>query len=271
MSSPGTTTTRFLRSAYDAAGVPLGTEIAVSDWSAESQLVPVVAIGNNGDFVVVWQRYQVDGSTWGILARRFRSDGTAKGDAFPVNTFTAGNQGRAEIAMDATGNFVIVWQSEGQDEFGNGVFARRYGSDGMPSGAEFQVNAVGSAHEWGPSVAMHAHGTFVVSWISDALGNGGDARVMIRQFAADGTPLTGDIEVTSGAGRAYAINPYGRLGMDDEGNFVVVWLADQAAPVASNVYAPLLFHGRATGTGLSCQHGSGHGPRFSAGVGGNAG
>jgi len=42
------------------------------------------------------------------------------GSEFQVNTYTTGAQYFPSVAMDATGNFVVVWTSSGQDGDGPG-------------------------------------------------------------------------------------------------------------------------------------------------------
>ena len=44
------------------------------------------------------------------------------------------------MAMNASGNYVIVWISFGQDGDGNGIYAQRDSSNGVPNGLEFRVN-----------------------------------------------------------------------------------------------------------------------------------
>ena len=61
------------------------------------------------------------------------------------NTTTANAQVRPRIAMDASGRAVVVWESSGQDTSGTGVFARLFGSTGLPAGPEFQANALSLA------------------------------------------------------------------------------------------------------------------------------
>jgi len=39
-----------------------------------------------------------------------------------VNTTTSGNQTAPEVAMDGDGDYVVVWQSAGQDGNNTGVF-----------------------------------------------------------------------------------------------------------------------------------------------------
>ena len=45
------------------------------------------------------------------------------------------------MAIDADGDFVVAWQSDGQDGDDDGVFARRFSTPrASPLAAEFQVN-----------------------------------------------------------------------------------------------------------------------------------
>ena len=48
------------------------------------------------------------------------------GEEFQVNTYFSSAQDHPAVAMDEKGNFVITWESEGQDGDGMGVFAKMY-------------------------------------------------------------------------------------------------------------------------------------------------
>src|SRR5262249_56751936 len=105
-----------------------------------------------------------------------------------VNTTAAGDQTAPAVAADALGNFVIVWQSAGQDGDGWGVYGQRFAADGTPLGGEFQVNTTAAGDQRDPDVAVDAAGNFVVTWSS--WGQDGDGwGVYGQRFAADGTPL----------------------------------------------------------------------------------
>ena len=65
-----------------------------------------------------------------------------------VNTTTAGDQSNVEVAADADGDFVLVWQSDGQDGSGLGVYARRYAASGAALGGEFLVNTTTAGDAW---------------------------------------------------------------------------------------------------------------------------
>jgi hypothetical protein len=45
---------------------------------------------------------------------------------FQVSTYMTNDQNYPSVAMDANGNFVIAWQSDGQDGSGSGIFMKRY-------------------------------------------------------------------------------------------------------------------------------------------------
>ena len=44
---------------------------------------------------------------------------TASGTETQVNTTTANSQQRPDVAMDTSGNYVVVWEDFGADEFGH--------------------------------------------------------------------------------------------------------------------------------------------------------
>ena len=54
--------------------------------------------------------------------------------ALAVATPTAGDQSAPAAAMTAGGRLVIVWQSEGQNGHGEGIFAQRFRPDGSALG-----------------------------------------------------------------------------------------------------------------------------------------
>lgn len=52
--------------------------------------------------------------------------GGAVGNEFRVNADTTNNQANPAVARNAEGDFVVAWESNGQDGSGNGIYARRY-------------------------------------------------------------------------------------------------------------------------------------------------
>src|ERR1700681_2169761 len=95
----------------DAPSVsPAGTpNFLVNSVTSGLQIFPAVAMDFRGDFVVAWQSYGQDRSRHRTFAQRFAANGAPQGSELPVNTTVTSFQGFPQIAMDATGDFVIVW------------------------------------------------------------------------------------------------------------------------------------------------------------------
>lgn len=138
---------------------------------------------------------------------------------FRVNTVTSGTQWCSRVAMDDLGNFVVVWERyDSQTSNSKNVYARLYDGLGRPRTREFQVNTSTDDSRSGPCVAMHGSGSFVVAWQS-LRSDGGD--LCFRRFAADGTPLTGELLANSSYLQTYAQVP--QIAMNAAGEFVIIW------------------------------------------------
>ena len=83
------------------------------------------------------------------LEDRALSSAVPVGSEFQVNTYTPNAQMFPEVASDADGDSVVVWQSLGQDGSGWGVYAQRYNNAGVAQGSEFQVNTYTLGHQGG--------------------------------------------------------------------------------------------------------------------------
>src|SRR4029079_7831968 len=97
------------------------------------------------------------------------------GPEFQGNTYTTNGQANPSVASDASGNFVVVWDSSGQDGSSVGVFGQRYASSGSPLGMEFRANTTTANEQSASSVAANAAGSFVVVWnggVQDGSGYG---------------------------------------------------------------------------------------------------
>ena len=152
--------------AYDKFGRSIGDDFLVNQTVYSYQNEPSVAMDADGDFVVTWTSYAQDGDLDGVYARRFNVQGTAKGDEMRVNTTTAYRQDNSDVAMDANGNFVVVWESDQQDGSYSGIYGQRYSAAGVKLGSEFRVNATTYEKQIDPAVGMDADGDFVVTWAS---------------------------------------------------------------------------------------------------------
>ncbi len=76
---------------FDSSGKPTSGEFPVNTHTPGAQERPAVARDAAGNFVVVWESDSQDGSSHGVLGRRFDADGDPLGGEFQVNTYTTGS------------------------------------------------------------------------------------------------------------------------------------------------------------------------------------
>lgn len=142
------------------------------------------------------------------------------GPEFRVNTFTAGNQAFPAVAVNASGGFVVAWESEGQDGSGLGVYAQRFDALGAEVGPEFPVNTYTDLDQSFAAVALRDDGSFLIAWQST--GQDGDGRgVFARLFDHVGDPVGPEFQVntTTYSNQAFphvAVNPVTQ-------GFIITW------------------------------------------------
>ena len=217
---------------FDAAGVAQGGQIQVNTNTTNDQLYAGVAMDVNGNFVITWSSINQDTSGYGIFAQRFDSTGAYVGGEFQVNTTFANDQIYSQVAMDADGDFVIVWESEGQDGSGRGIYGQRYSSAGVAQGTEFLVNTTTAGNQTRASVSMNASGDFGVTWTSaDSSGTG----IYARAFNSAGVPIWAETRInTTTAGN----QDYSSLTVSSNGEAIVAWSSFGQDDAASwGVYA----------------------------------
>jgi hypothetical protein len=206
---------------YNAAGVPQGPEFRVNTYTTQQQLAPAIASDANGNFVVAWASYQDPDAayfTLGIYAQRFDAQGAPLGGEFRVNTYTSHNQHTVAVGMDASGNFVVTWESDFQADQID-LFGQRFDAAGVPQGSEFQVNTYTTGFQQVPSVAVVPAGNFLVVWQSESQ-DGSQGGIFGRCFTAAGVPQGAEFRVNSTtAGNQLS----GAAAAGGNGKFVVVW------------------------------------------------
>jgi hypothetical protein len=137
------------------------------------------------------------------------------------------------VAIDASGDFMVAWQSWLQDGSSDGVYAQRYDESGLKVGGEFRVNTTTDRQQRQASVAMDASGDVVVAWYSyrqDGAGYG----VYAQRYNEIGVPQGGEFRVNT-----YTLGHQGTpaVAMDPFGNFVVAWQSHTQDGNGYGIYA----------------------------------
>jgi len=180
-----------------ADGSPDGDEFVVNEELLSDQGGPVAAGFADGRLAVAWNSFQQDGSNWGVAARRFTSTGETLGVEFMANTTTANTQVWSQVAVLNDTDFVVAWQSLGQDLEDYGVYGQRFGELNK-LGGEFGLHETEIGVQAELAIAPIGSG-FAAAWQScPALGSqeppqdGHGCGIYWRKFNSKAEPAFGE-------------------------------------------------------------------------------
>jgi hypothetical protein len=147
---------------FFAGGTPRGPEFLVNSHTTGQQYYPAVASAPDGRFVVAWATYRTGGGS-DVRAQLYDNAGSAVGGEIVVATL--GNPNRPQVAMDAEGQFIVVW-----DNFalGGDVWGQKFDALGARRGGEFRLNEQTAGYQAEPQVSVAADGSFITVWSSQA-------------------------------------------------------------------------------------------------------
>jgi hypothetical protein len=216
-----------------SAGPPASSELRISSTTANSQAEPRVAVDADGDQVVVWSSMLQDGSGYGVFSQRFTAAGAARGVETRVNTTIGSDQHEPGVAMDALGDYVVTWSSEGQDGSLSGVYAQRYSATGARLGLETRINTTTADAQREPSVAMDAAGDYVIAWSS--VGQDGSlSGIYAQRYNTAGTKQGSETRVNT---TTTSNQSTPAIAMDASGDYVVTWTSPGSQDGDGGIYA----------------------------------
>jgi hypothetical protein len=118
----------------------LGADFQVNTFTLGDQAYPSLCHDSADNQSAVWESADQDGDGRGIAAQRYSAAGNPIGAEFQVNTYTVGHQQFPGLYCRPSGDFIVVWESQGQDGDGYGAFGQRFKTDGRPLGTEQKDN-----------------------------------------------------------------------------------------------------------------------------------
>lgn len=211
-------------------GSALGDPFVVAA-SNEKQMAPDVAMNASGDFVITWERGELDEAD--IYARCFDETGAATTAAIHVNTRTEGSQFWSTVGISAAGNFTVAWTTEIRSEFGSQlsqpIAMRRFAADGTPVSDETVLHEPAEGESWNfelaasPDLAMAPDGRSVLAWAF------GSAHAQI--FDPNGAPVGNEINVSNyGPGALVLVPRSGSISVaiQPDGDFGIAWREGQS-------------------------------------------
>ena len=188
----------------------------------------------DGGFVIAWASSNQDGSSTGIYAQRYDSDGNTLDNEFQVNTYTANSQYEPSITTLNNGGFVVTWFSEYQDG-SEGVFAQIYSANGVVVGGEFQINSYTNDDQSRPEITALSDGGFVVVWHS-YLQDGSGRGVFAQVFDSAGATVGSEFIINTYTSKDQY---YPQVDALSNGGFVVTWASDEQDGSFDGVFAQI--------------------------------
>jgi hypothetical protein len=163
-------------------------EFLVNTYTTGSQYSAAVAASPSGEYVVVWQSPGAAEDSTGIYGRRL-SRSVPLATEFRVNTSTSFAQAAPQVAVDASGAFVVAWTSTSEDGSATAVIARLFDGNGAPRGNAFRVNQATTSDQEQPSVAMDPSGMFTVAFEGYDASSPSQPAIWARPYRAFGAPI----------------------------------------------------------------------------------
>jgi hypothetical protein len=209
-------------SQVQAQAPPPGSDFQLNTFTPQTQRAPHLGRDARGNFVAVWQSVVPPPHNKVVFGRLFDRLGAARGAEFLVNTLTPGGQDLHDLAVDASGRFVVVTdRANPAVPGGEELLARRFDQSGAAAGPEFSVTSA-TALQGSADAAMDAAGNLVIVWDAgsevrgrrwDAAGQPGAEFVVSTTMAPVHSPK---VALAPGGGFvvAWAVQPPGRTDRD---------------------------------------------------------
>jgi len=152
---------------YDTHGMPISAPFKVNSNIITSFTQPVIQQDTTGCFLITWDGDPNLAKNDDIYARIFEPNGTPITDEFLVNTTIDRAQQNPQAAINDSGQFVIVWDSEGDPNISEkDIFGQRFDIKGERIGDEFLINSYTDSDQKYPAVTFINNGRFITVWQS---------------------------------------------------------------------------------------------------------
>jgi cyclophilin family peptidyl-prolyl cis-trans isomerase len=154
----------------------------------------------------------------GVFVRQIAADGTVSSDPIVLaNSTVEGVQHDPSLATAADGSYTVVWNGRGRGDR-DGIFAQRFSATGARVGDELLINQTVGGSQSAPAIATAPDGRSIVVW--QGVGTGDFDGVFARLISATGEVTGNEIRVNTTTAAAQEAPS---VGVDEDGNFVVVW------------------------------------------------
>ncbi len=192
---------------YNSAGVAIGGEVHLTDRTGGNQDSPRAALLSDGGFIVVYEDYNGGPAAYDVYAQRYDANSQKVGTDVMISVPADYRQQYApDVTAMSDGGYLVVWQANGQDGDGYGIYTRRYDANGNAVTGEVQVNTTTAHDQERAAVTLLSDGGYVIVWQSTfedyndrSQGPMGAVYtdVYAQVFDKDGNKVAGEIHVNT--------------------------------------------------------------------------
>ncbi|MGA2280507.1 MAG: thrombospondin type 3 repeat-containing protein [Verrucomicrobiota bacterium] len=234
------------------AGVKIGAEFLINQFTPYNQRTPTVAALSSGGFVVAWvsEQERVVGApnaypgttpsqmaypSVDIYARLYDANGNPQSDEFLVNG-DSNPCAHPSVAAGTDGGFVVAWDAKDMTSPNTNsldIYARSFTSAGAGSGSTIvRVNTYLYGDQYAPRIS--SLGTdYLITWTS--LAQDGSREGVYGQFLrGNGSEFGGEFRVTT---TTISSQMQPAVASDGVNQFLVVWTSYTGAPYGFDLYA----------------------------------
>lgn len=216
--------------AFDANGCELFRITPVNRNEAGDQRDPAVAVNTSGTSVIVWESDHDNDGNYDVRARGFKPDGSLAFEEIAVSSTNKGQQTNPAVSVANSGEFVVVWQDDSDEDHVYQIKARLFRADGNPQTTgngnlipELLLEGGNKGHQRNPDIAATPAGAQVIVWEDDRDGNG-SYQIRARGYQANRNDWFGPITVNTTAS-GQQVQP--AVSVAKSGAFAVVWADDR--------------------------------------------
>ncbi|HUX90259.1 MAG TPA: hypothetical protein VMV48_06165 [Gallionellaceae bacterium] len=207
---------------------------ALIETGAGAAAQPQIAVDPSGNAVAVWVQVDSTGTYLNIWANHYTVATHTWGTAAPLET-GVGFSSNPQIAIDANGNALAVWQQDGDATAAvrDDIWANRYSASSGTWGTAVLIETDNAGPAVSPQIAFDLTGNAMAVWLQS---NGTSSQIRSNSYSAGsgtwGTTATIIEPVSLGA----SSTP--QIAIDANGNALVVWSRyDGTGTIMSNRYA----------------------------------
>jgi len=239
------------------AGSGWGTAMLIESDNSGNAFDPQIAMDTSGNALAVW--FQYDGARYNIWANRYTA-GSGWGPATLIESNNSGNASAPQIAFDASGTALAVWQQHDGTRWN--IWANRYTTgSGWGTATLIETDNAGSAVA--PQIAFDESGNALAVWYQfDGIRN----NIWANRYTAGSDWGTATLIESDNSGNAGAP----QIAIDASGNALAVW--SQSDGTRNNIWANRYTAGSGWGTAalIESDAGNASNPQIAFDASGNA-